>query len=259
MITAHVFYTLDEIRGVSLTRSLAILLLPALLLFISPSHCILAESLPKPIGSISDYGAVLNGNDRKRLEEPLRELNDEGIDVRILASRRNPFSTSSRYVDRVRSEWEIEENKIDLFLVLVREEGHWALHFQLSSELRSVLRKTGEPQQYEQLLVEKAENGDPTAVIFNSVTKIHHAVVTNLEQQEEGEEDRDPFDWGFFGIVGGSFLGFGLMIFLLWREIANRCPECGYRLVSGVRSARYEAGEADTRKYCDNCGYAEKR
>jgi len=73
-----------------------------------------ASQLPRPIGNLSDYGAVLDRHGRERIDGRIASLRDRySIDLYILASWENPFPDIDSYADAVFDYWGLNRGRME--------------------------------------------------------------------------------------------------------------------------------------------------
>lgn len=206
--------------------------------------------IPKPIGPISDYGAVLDRHGRERIEGLIADAQATyAISVRILADWQNPFPDAATLARAVLDEWGLSSEPACLLAVFIRTEGRWD---------HAVVGTAGlsNPELPNELTDALAD------LVFHK--RIEEAMVTLFELIEKSESpvaavptdpERDgnsPIGW----IAGGVLLVSAILIVVIHRRL---CPRCGRIL----RVERAESGALPRRPhrvyYCRSCGFRRSR
>jgi len=83
-------------------------------------------ALPRSIGSVSDYGAVLDRHGRDRLNAQIDALDaDFGVNVLLLATWENPLPSIDAFADALLASWGLEAQGPTLLAVFLKTEDAW--------------------------------------------------------------------------------------------------------------------------------------
>lgn len=217
-------------------------------------------NLPPRLGRITDYGNVLSQADRKLLTEQVEALEREGFSIIVLVSRRDPFSNPVLYSSKIKAKWGLKDSPPDVFLVFVQEGTRWEIYTEFSSQARGYLRRNDAVESFQNTIQDRTASGAIRRALLFAVDRLHHFVVQQPAQTEEESSGGIPFPAPFqLLVVGGPVVGGVGLIYLFWREIKTRCPECGSKLriesSKPFPSADYETKTAR----CEYCGFSETR
>ncbi len=212
-----------------------------------------AVTLPRSVGRINDYANLLSIEDRKKIKDWLEPISEEGLDLTILASRRDPYSDPEKYFGKIIDKWGLEGG----FILFVEEENSWKTVYFLGRKTRALLRSKGLLKSYQSGIEERIAGGDPRDALMFSVRRLFRAVTGEIEAADEGSS----FGSWSVPVIPLVFLGgfFVLVLFygLLRWELNRRCPECGVRMRVKQEESYSASSYKVISKRCGNCGYRE--
>ena len=206
-----------------------------------------ADSLPRPIGRLSDYGAVLDRHGRERIEARIDETQSRfGIDVYLLATWENPLSDATALAEALFRTWGLIERRATVLAVFVRTNGVWT----------HAVAETGDLAQHG--LAKRLEAGVADLVahrrIEEAMDALFHLVADRVEPidtsppTEEGSGS-PPAKWP---IVLAVLLVAAGLVWVIRRRV---CPRCGrwLRIAKGPSVGSRSIG-ANRVYYCRTCG-----
>ena len=232
-----------------LSRSLyALVGVVLLVFFVVPS--IAQESLPRPIGLVSDYGSVLDRHGRERLEALIADARASvGIDVYILATWENPMPTVETLAESLLSAWDLDGRSPALLAVFLKTDSRWEhaiignaalpgahLPAQLASSTKDLVDHNRIEEAMVQLVERLVVDRDTTASSSSSET----AASTDSTSPRQG--------WAIPTLI----LSAALLIWIVHRRL---CPRCG-RLLRMRRDAM--GRQSDRVYFCRACGYSKR-
>ena len=198
-----------------------------------------ASQLPRPIGNLSDYGAVLDRHGRERIDGRIASLRDRySIDLYILASWENPFPDIDSYADAVFDYWGLNRGRT-LLAVFLRSDGSWDVRIRASDGIRAGYAR----------LEEELEDGVADLVYHRRIEEAMLALCDTIERiLSPTEVGGAPSLSGFptLSAVALVLAGAAGLAVLIHRRI---CPRCGRILRLG----------ADGVYYCRRCGFRRHR
>jgi predicted RNA-binding Zn-ribbon protein involved in translation (DUF1610 family) len=204
-----------------------------------------SAQVPRPIGHLSDYGAVLDRHGRETIDALIEAAwTSRGIEVFILASWENPFDSVSRYAAAVFDAWGLTDRDAALLAVFLRTGGVWQ-HAVLGTR---DLSAEGLPA--------RIESGIADLVVHR---RIEEAMVSLFEildvdsvgsrlQDGSSEEGEGGNLWLVPAVLAiAAFLVVGIRRFV--------CPRCGRLLRVRTRHRDGAGASGDRVYYCRSCGY----
>lgn len=208
--------------------------------------------LPRQMGAINDYAAVL-GAGRPALQTEIDAIK-QNFDVQlvILATVFDPFDDAPRFAQSVWESWQLGERAALLLFTKERAE-RWVFALRLGESLRNTIR----PEH-----IDRLQRGLKAHLERRRIQTAMEEAVTALHAMLDGSYGQPPpaphweFDLGWLWIVLGIALALGLVFWArVW--LKNLCPRCGVRM-RAYRSYGRGAGGAAYRS-CPRCGYARLR
>ena len=225
-----------------LGRPSAVVCFALLIILIAPGA---DAQIPRSIGPISDYGAVLDRHGRERIATRIEETKVRfGISVYLLADWENPYASATEYANAVYAAWGLSAQHRALLVVFLRAEGVWkhaAVGFDgpVGSDLATRVRE-GLADLVAHRRIEEAMD----AVFDIAASRIEPIAAS----PESNEVPARPTGW----ITAGIVLFAGLLIWGIHRRV---CPRCG-RLLRVRRGAGTGRNAPSHRVYyCRSCGY----
>jgi uncharacterized membrane protein YgcG len=92
--------------------------------------------LPRPMGAINDYAAVLGGA-RQSLEEELQTIKENfHVQIVILATIYDPYDDPPRYAQEIWGFWKLGKDTVLLVFVKEQTKNQWAFALRLGDEVR---------------------------------------------------------------------------------------------------------------------------
>lgn len=214
----------------------------------------LAQSLPKQIGRLNDYGNILTMGDQRDLEEKIKQLGEEGIGLTILISNYDPFSEPSIYANEIRNEWGIRGEEKESLIVFVRDEDEdWSVRTFLRPVVTNLF-SSGELAEYQDSIKAMTEDGDIRDATREAVLRIYReAFPPKVDPENESTRNSNGL---LIYIIAGASGGVVLVVLFLRWEGRRRCPRCGARLETS--SYQDDLSGSTTERHCPACGYHER-
>lgn len=205
------------------------------------------------MGKLNDYANVLTVTDQRNIEEKVEQLNDKGIGLTVLVSKRNPFASSEMYASEIRSKWGLRTTGSDSLIVFVKQQDSWAVESFLQPDLTGLFT-TPQLTELRNRLNSQVEDGEIRSAFLHLIDQIHRKAFPPAKSEEKPPPEGNG--WSvinlIFGIVGGAVA----ILFFLWWEGKRRCPRCGNRLE--LNRTRNDFSGAEKHKSCPECGYGER-
>lgn len=219
------------------------------------SFLLLAVSLPRSVGRINDFANLLSIEDRKDIQGWMEPISERGLQLTILASRRDPYSDPDKYFGEIREKWDVEGG----FILFVKEGEGWKTVSFLGQKIRAVLRSKGLLDDYLEKIEDRTANGEIRDAILFSVRRLSDAVTGEVK----AEREKNGLDFSsFFAlpliVLGSFFVLFAFYGLLRW-EVSRRCPECGVRMQVTKEDPYTGSSYRIISKQCRNCGYRETK
>ncbi|MCX8103096.1 MAG: TPM domain-containing protein [Candidatus Bipolaricaulota bacterium] len=205
--------------------------------------------LPRQMGAINDYAAVLGGA-RADLEAQIETIQQNfNVQLVILATIYDPFDDAALYAQRIWESWKLGKRTALLVFVKEQTKKTWDFELRLGEEIRALFR----PEHLERL-----ERGLQHHLERQRIKTALEESVKALQAMLEGSYGQPPpsapagFQLSWVLILVGGLIGLGSIALGVRAFFKNRCPRCGARLrhyrSMGRRSALYRS--------CPYCGYA---
>lgn len=205
--------------------------------------------IPRSIGPISDYGAVLDRHGRERVGELIDETRrTHGISVNILADWENPYADAASLAAILLDEWGLASQPASLLAVFIRTEGRWD-HAVVGSEDLSDSALARRLTDGIADLVSHRRIEEAMVALFDLIKQTIEPIADTSVDQAEG---RAPIGW----ITGGILLIAAVLIVAIHRRI---CPRCGRILRVEHSSGPPGARQAHRVYYCRSCGFRRSR
>ena len=207
-------------------------------------------SLPLPIGSLSDYGGVLDSHGRERIGGLIKEAEEHlGTRVYILASWDGPSTDLDRYAYAVLEAWNLSEGHTILALFL-KENNNWRVKV-LSGEAAD----SAHPQLAQEIelgisdLVHHSRIEEAMVKLFSILeNRVFRASVSTKPITEQGKSRV------FLSLMVVA------MVFLVAVFISRRiCPRCGRVLRVRKRRSLGLYGSDNVLYYCRCCGFSRRK
>jgi len=216
----------------------------ATLLFVAIAVQSFAQ-VPRSIGPVSDYGAVLDRHGRERIEGLIEETRATyGVSVMIFADWQNPYPDAGALARALLNAWGIAPRTATLLAVFIRTDVGWD---------HAVVGTAGLP---DATLPQRLTDGVADLVFHGRIEEamvalfdlIGEAVEPAGRPNGETPERGSPVGW----LTGGILLAAGALIVLIHRRL---CPRCG-RILRVERVRRHGESESGHRVYyCRSCGF----
>jgi hypothetical protein len=204
-----------------------------------------AADLPRPIGSLSDYGSVLDRHGRDRINALIEDARARfGIDIFILVSWENPLPNAERFGAAVLEAWGLDVQEPVILAVFVKAHEVWEHSVignraladpSLPAKLHSEIRGLVEHQRIEEAMV-------------TLIDRLGRHLDEPAARSAAPPERRALGGWIALGalIVSGG---------LIWGIHRRVCPRCGRLLRAGKRSSDPRAAPGHRVYYCSSCGF----
>lgn len=208
--------------------------------------------LPRPMGAINDYAAVLGGA-RAELEAQIETIREQfNVRLVILASIYDPFDDAALYTQKIWESWKLGDDTVLLVFVKEQTKGVWAFELRLGKNLR------------ERLLPEHLERMRAGLAYHLERKRIKTAIeesVRALQAMLEGSYGQPPpqvsrgqplWLWVMAGVLGLGGIALGVRA-----VVRSFCPRCGARMRSYHTYSRQ--GLRVAYRSCPRCGYSRLR
>ncbi|MDD4902949.1 MAG: hypothetical protein PHV11_00785 [Candidatus Bipolaricaulis sp.] len=223
-----------------------------LILAVLSTSCSAADGIPRPIGLLSDYGAVLDHSGREainaRTEQTERTL---GIKVYILASWESPLPDVESFANAVFSAWGLGSSR-SLLAVFLRTRGDWSASVVASASTRSqygAIADSLERRIADLVLHKRVE--EAMLALFDGLDEIKRPVKETPARVGATPRPRAlPPAVSVVLVVAAT----AALVLLIHRRI---CPRCGSILRAG-RSTGFPGGRG-TVYSCRRCGFRRQR
>ncbi len=234
--------------------------------------------LPKAMGAINDYAAVLGKESREQLQTWINELKTKSkINVVLLITLLDPYSDPPTLTQKIWEAWKLG-GEPTIFLLFVREADRWAFDWKFTQDLapRLVdLSLGGELIRSMQALLNERRVGTAAMQAVERLKATLIELETPESQPQAQEEPSLPAPANvprsfvgspaFWSIVGGA-AGIAVIAGLIWFALTWLCPGCGGRLSRGSTrtfgpsySLRSRRRRGERVYYCRRCGYLRVR
>ncbi|MGD9676244.1 MAG: TPM domain-containing protein [Candidatus Bipolaricaulia bacterium] len=223
-----------------------------LILAVLSTSCSAADGIPRSIGPLSDYGAVLDHSEREailaRIEQTERTL---GIKVYILASWESPQPDVESFADAVFSAWGLGSSR-SLLAVFLRTRGDWSASVVASGSTRSqygAIAESLERRMADLVLHKRVE--EAMSALFDGLDAIKRPVQETPAGAAPTPRTRRLSPAVSVVLVVGATAG---LVLLIHRRV---CPRCGAILRAG-RPIGFPGGRG-TVYSCRRCGFRRQR
>jgi uncharacterized membrane protein YgcG len=209
--------------------------------------------LPRPMGAINDYAAVLGGA-RQSLEEELQTIKENfHVQIVILATIYDPYDDPPRYAQEVWGFWKLGKDTVLLVFVKEQTKNQWAFALRLGDEVR---------ERFSSADLERMQSGLSYLLERRRVKTAIEESVKALRAMLEGSYGQPPpsvsggqllvWLWVVVGLAGLGGVALGVRALL-----QGRCPRCGARM--RVYHTYSRQGARIAYRSCPRCGYSRLR
>jgi hypothetical protein len=209
--------------------------------------------LPRPMGAINDYAAVLGGA-RQSLEEELQTIKENfHVQIIILATIYDPYDDPPRYAQEIWGFWKLGKDTVLLVFVKEQTKNQWAFALRLGDEVR---------ERFSSADLERMQSGLSYLLERRRVKTAIEESVKALRAMLEGSYGRPPpslsggrllvWLWIVVGLAGLGGVALGVRALL-----QGRCPRCGARM--RVYHTYSRQGARIAYRSCPRCGYSRLR
>ncbi len=209
--------------------------------------------LPRQMGTINDYAAVLGGA-RQSLEEELQRITENfHVQIVILATIYDPYDDPQRYAQEIWGFWKLSKNTVLLVFVKEQTKNQWAFALRLGDEVRGrfSLEHLERMRAGLKYLLERRR---VKTAIEESVKALRAMLEGSYGQPPPGVSGGQLFLWLWVavGVVGLGGVALGVRALL-----RGRCPRCGARM--RVYHTYSRQGARIAYRSCPRCGYSRLR
>jgi uncharacterized membrane protein YgcG len=209
--------------------------------------------LPRPMGAINDYAAVLGGA-RQSLEEELQTIKESfHVQIVILATIYDPYDDPPRYAQEIWGFWKLGKDTLLLVFVKEQTKNQWAFALRLGDEVR---------ERFSSADLERMQSGLSYLLERRRVKTAIEESVKALRAMLEGSYGQPPpsvsggqllvWLWVVVGLAGLGGVALGVRALL-----QGRCPRCGARM--RVYHTYSRQGARIAYRSCPRCGYSRLR
>jgi uncharacterized membrane protein YgcG len=209
--------------------------------------------LPRPMGAINDYAAVLGGA-RQSLEEELQTIKENfHVQIVILATIYDPYDDPPRYAQEIWGFWKLGKDTVLLVFVKEQTKNQWAFALRLGDEVR---------ERFSSADLERMQSGLSYLLERRRVKTAIEESVKALRAILEGSYGQPPpsvsggrllvWLWVVVGLAGLGGVALGVRALL-----QGRCPRCGARM--RVYHTYSRQGARIAYRSCPRCGYSRLR
>jgi hypothetical protein len=209
--------------------------------------------LPRPMGAINDYAAVLGGA-RQSLEEELQTIKENfHVQIVILATIYDPYDDPPRYAQEIWGFWKLGKDTVLLVFVKEQTKNQWAFALRLGDEVR---------ERFSLADLERMQSGLSYLLERRRVKTAIEESVKALRAMLEGSYGQPPpsvsggqllvWLWVVVGLAGLGGVALGVRALL-----QGRCPRCGARM--RVYHTYSRQGARIAYRSCPRCGYSRLR
>jgi uncharacterized membrane protein YgcG len=209
--------------------------------------------LPRPMGAINDYAAVLGGA-RQSLEEELQTIKENfHVQIVILATIYDPYDDPPRYAQEIWGFWKLGKDTVLLVFVKEQTKNQWAFALRLGDEVR---------ERFSSADLERMQSGLSYLLERRRVKTAIEESVKALRAMLEGSYGQPPpsvsggrllvWLWIVVGLAGLGGVALGVRALL-----QGRCPRCGARM--RVYHTYSRQGARIAYRSCPRCGYSRLR
>jgi uncharacterized membrane protein YgcG len=209
--------------------------------------------LPRPMGAINDYAAVLGGA-RQSLEEELQTIKENfHVQIVILATIYDPYDDPPRYAQEIWGFWKLGKDTVLLVFVKEQTKNQWAFALRLGDEVR---------ERFSSADLERMQSGLSYLLERRRVKTAIEESVKALRAMLEGSYGQPPpsvsggqllvWLWVVVGLAGLGGVALGVRALL-----QGRCPRCGARM--RVYHTYSRQGARIAYRSCPRCGYSRLR
>ncbi|MEW5827041.1 MAG: TPM domain-containing protein [Candidatus Bipolaricaulota bacterium] len=209
----------------------------------------LDADLPRPIGQLSDYGAVFDRHDRDEIHGLLEDVRTRlGLEVYILISWESPYPTVREYADAVFGAWGLG-GKNALLLVFLRAAGDWSASAVMSPSARTRLGPL------DRTVIERTAD----LVLHDRIEEATRLVLSELQDLPSAQQPAQTQPGaGVSSAAKASPLvvilpTVGGVLILAWVVSRRVCPRCGRWL--RVQPVRFRSARSRRVYSCRRCGY----
>ncbi len=237
-----------------LTRTLPLL---GLILAALSTSSVAQSGLPRPIGQLSDYGAVLDRSGREKINARIaRTEKTLGVKVYILASWESPQPDVESFAGAVFSAWGLGSSR-SLLAVFLRTGGEWSASVVASAAVRTqygALADSLERRMADLMLHKRVE--EAMLALFDGLDEIKRPAKEPRAKATTQRKAGSASSRGLSPVVSILLViaGAAALVLLIHRRV---CPRCGFFL----RAAR-PRGFSRTRSKvysCSRCGFRRQR
>jgi uncharacterized membrane protein YgcG len=209
--------------------------------------------LPRPMGAINDYAAVLGGA-RQSLEEELQTIKENfHVQIVILATIYDPYDDPPRYAQEIWGFWKLGKDTVLLVFVKEQTKNQWAFALRLGDKVR---------ERFYSADLERMQSGLSYLLERRRVKTAIEESVKALRAMLEGSYGQPPpsvsggqllvWLWVVVGLAGLGGVALGVRALL-----QGRCPRCGARM--RVYHTYSRQGARIAYRSCPRCGYSRLR
>jgi len=207
-------------------------------------------SLPLSIGSLSDYGGVLDSHGRERISGLIEKAEEHlGVRVYILTSWDSPFTDLDRYAYALLEAWNLSEGDI-IFALFLKENNNWKVkvlsgeaadstHPQLAQAIEAGISDLVYHSRIEEAMVK----------LFSILENRFFRASTSVKTTTKRGKSRVFLSL----VVVATVL---LVAVFISRRI---CPRCGRVLRVRKRRSLGPYGSDNVLYYCRHCGYSRRK
>ncbi len=209
------------------------------------------SGLPRPIGQLSDYGAVLDRSGREEVNARIaRTEKTLGVKVYVLASWESPQPDVESFANAVFSAWGLGSSR-SLLAVFLRTGGEWSASVVASAAVRTqygALADGLERRMADLILHKRVE--EAMLALFDGLDEIKRpAKEPRTKATPQKSHGLSPVVSILLVIAGTAAL-----VWLIHRRI---CPRCGFFLrASRPRGFSRTRGKVYS---CSRCGFRRQR
>jgi len=203
-----------------------------------------AAQLPRPIGPVSDYGAVLDRAGRDHIGGLVTDaLARHGVSVHILVSWEDPYADADRFASELLVAWALDR-AATILVVFVRYGTFWESRVRIGSETRRIFGSIEGRLQRE--IAELTEHRRIEEAMVTFFAAFDRAVAGNRRAIDARSAGMPR--WVLALAVGGAFAALAVLVH------CRVCPRCGRIL--RVRPSPF--GRDLRVYYCQRCGYSRR-
>lgn len=209
--------------------------------------------LPRQMGAINDYAAVL-GSARAELEAHIQTIKESfNVQIVILASIYDPFDNAALYAQKIWEFWKLGNDTVLLVFVKEQTLNRWAFAVRLGPAVQGRLREEDLARMQKGLTYHLERKHIKTAM--EESVRALQAMLEGSYGQPPPRRSGGRLSWWIW--MGVGLLGLGGLALGIRALVRNYCPRCGARLRSYHTYSRQ--GVRVAYRSCPRCGYSRLR